>query len=80
MYPFNETAITLDCFNPAIIKQRATDSQKLFNTERIGLELMKYKHMLNRSESTYEYINTKEQIRDSLDKFKVYRANLERLL
>ena len=80
MYPFNETAITLDCFDSAIIKQRATDSQKLFNTERIGLELMKYKHMLNRSESTYKYINTKEQIKDSLDKFKVYRANLEKLL
>lgn len=80
MYPYDETKISLDSFDPSIIKKRAIDSQKLFNTERIGLELMKYKHMLNRSESTYEYINTKEQIRDSLDKFKVYRSNLEKLL
>lgn len=80
MYPYEETNITLDCFDPSIIKQRATDSQKLFNTERIGLELMKYKTMLNQSESTYEYIYTKEQIRDSLDKFRDYRANLGGLL
>lgn len=80
MYPYDETNISLDCFDPSIIKQRATDSQKLFNTERIGLELMKYKSMLNQSESTYEYINTKEQIRDSLDKFRDYRANLGGLL
>ena len=80
MYPYDETNITLDSFDPSIIKKRATDSQKLFNTERIGLELMKYKHILNQSESTYEYINTKEQIKDSLDKFKVYRSNLDKLL
>lgn len=80
MYPYDETKITLDSFNPNIIKKRATDSQKLFNTERIGLELMKYKHILNKSESTYDYINTKEQIRDSLDKFRDYRSNLEKLL
>ena len=80
MYPYEETEITLDSFDPSIIKSRATDSQKLFNTERIGLELMKYKHFLNQNESTYEYINTKEQIRDSLDKFKVYRSNLNRFL
>ena len=80
MYPYDETNITLDCFNPAIIKKRATDSEKLFNTERIGLELMKYKNMLNQSESTFDYINTKEQIRDSLGKFRNYRANLGGLL
>ncbi len=80
MYPYDETNITLDSFNPNIIKKRAIDSQKLFNTERIGLELMKYKHMLNQNESTYDYINTKEQIKDSLDKFKVYRSNLDRFL
>lgn len=80
MYPNDETKITLDCFNPKIIKQRAIDSQKLFNSERIGLELMKYKNMLNDSESTYEYINTKEQIRDSLGKFKNYREDLNNLL
>ena len=44
-YPCDETNITLDCFNPAIIKKRATDSEKLFNTKRIGIELMKYKNM-----------------------------------
>lgn len=80
MYPFDETKITLDCFDPSIIKQRATDSQKLFNTERIGLELIKYKTMLNQNESTYDYINTKEQIRGSLDKFRDYRDNLGGLL
>lgn len=80
MYPYDETDITLDCFDPSIIKQRASDSQKLFNTERIGLELNKYKNMLDHSESTYEYINTKDQIRDSLGKFRDYRSNLNRLL
>ena len=80
MYPYDETNIELSSFNPFINKKRATDSQKLFNSERIGLELMKYKNMLNQSESAYEYINTKEQIRDSLDKFRDYRANLGGLL
>lgn len=80
MYPYNETNISLDYFNPNIIKKRAEDSQKLFNTERIGLELIKYKNMLSHNESTYEYINTKEQIKDSLGKFKMYRNNLNSLL
>lgn len=80
MYPYDETNIPLDSFNPNIIKQRATDSQKLFNTERIGLELMKYKSMLNHNESTYKYINTKDQIKDSLGKFKSFRLDLNKLL
>ena len=80
MYPYGETDIELDFFNPNTIKKRALDSQKLFNAERIGLELNKYKNMLNRNESTYEYINTKDQIKDSLDKFKDYRADLTNLL
>lgn len=80
MYPYNETSIDLNSFNPFINKKRAADSQKLFNSERVGLELMKYKSMLNNSESTYEYINTKEQVRDYLDKFKNYRKDLDKLL
>lgn len=80
MYPYDETDITLDSFDPNIIKARAYHSQKLFNSERIGLELNKYKNMLNHSESTYEYIYTKDQVRDSLDKFRVYRSNLNSLL
>lgn len=80
MYPYDETNIELSSFNPFINKKRATDSQKLFNSERIGLELMKYKSMLNQSESAYEYINTKEQIRDSLIKFRNYREDLSKLL
>ncbi|MDO5827258.1 MAG: hypothetical protein Q4Q19_03250 [Methanobrevibacter sp.] len=80
MYPYEETGIMLDCFNPSINKKRAYDSQKLFNTERIGLEANKYKDMLSQSESTYEYINTKDQIRESLDKFKDYRSTLNSYL
>ncbi len=80
MYPYDETGIALDSFNPAINKKRAYDSQKLFNTERIGLEANKYKDMLSQSESTYEYINTKDQIRDSLGKFRSYRSNLNSYL
>ncbi|WP_295723222.1 hypothetical protein [uncultured Methanobrevibacter sp.] len=80
MYPYDETDIPLNCFDPTIIKTRAYHSQKLFNSERIGLEANKYKNMLNHTESAYEYINTKNQIRDSLDKFKEYRSNLNRLL
>lgn len=80
MYPYEETNITLDCFDPSIIKKRAEDSQKLFNTERIGLELVKYKSMLNHNESAYKYINTKEQIKDSLGKFKSFRFDLNKLL
>lgn len=80
MYPYDETNISLDCFDPSIIKTRAYDSQKLFNAERMGLELNKYKNILDHSESTYNYINTKNQIRDSLDKFRDYRSNLNRLL
>lgn len=80
MYPYDETDISLDCFDPGIIKSRAYHSQKLFNSERIGLEVNKYKNMLDHSESTYEYINTKDQIRDSLGKFKKYRSNLNSLL
>lgn len=80
MYPFDETNISLDYFNPNINNKRAVDSQKLFNGERIGLELMKYKQLLNNSESTYEYINTKDQIRGSLIEFRNYRSNLNDLL
>ena len=80
MYPYDETRIDLNSFNPFINKKRAADSQKLFNSERIGLELMKYKSMLNHSESTYEYINTKEQVREYLDNFKDYRQDLDKLL
>lgn len=80
MYPYDETGIALDSFNPGINKKRAYDSQKLFNAERIGLEANKYKNMLGQSESTYEYINTKVQIRDSLDKFKEYRSTLNSYL
>lgn len=80
MYPYDETDITLDSFDPGIIKARAYHSQKLFNSERIGLELNKYKNILDHRESTYEYINTKDQVRDSLDKFRVYRSNLNSLL
>ena len=80
MYPYDETRIDLNSFNPFINKKRAADSQKLFNSERIGLELMKYKRMLNHSESTYEYINTKEQVRSYLEKFKDYRKDLDKLL
>ncbi|MGN1186348.1 MAG: hypothetical protein ACI4RQ_05045 [Methanobrevibacter wolinii] len=80
MYPYDETNISLDCFDPNIIKTRAYHSQKLFNAERMGLELNKYKNILDHSESTYNYINTKNQIRDSLDKFRDYRSNLNKLL
>ena len=51
-----------------------------FQIERIGLELIKYKKMLNHNESTYEYINTKNQIKDSLGKFKLFRSDLNSLL
>lgn len=80
IYPYDETNIELNSFNPFINKKRAADSQKLFNSERIGLELLKYKRMLNHSESTYEYINTKEQVRSYLEKFKDYRKDLDKLL
>lgn len=80
MYPYDETDITLDSFDPNIIKARAYHSQKLFNSERIGLEVNKYKNILDHSESTYEYIYTKDQVRDSLGKFRDYRSNLNRLL
>lgn len=76
MYPSSETKIPFDAFDINVNKKKAGDSEKLFNDERIGFELLKYNKLLNENDSALEYINTKKQIVDSLGEFKSYRSEL----
>lgn len=74
MYPVNETKIPFEVFRKDNTK--SNKCQKLFNSERIGLELLKYQNIINKNESTLEYLKTKEQITNTLDGFKQFKNNL----
>lgn len=76
IYPFEETKIPFEAFE-GTNKAKIKDSQKLFNSERVGLELQKYQKIINENDSTFKYLETKNQIKDDLSKFKEFRANLK---
>lgn len=78
MYPFDETDISINSFEGK--NKKALDCQKLFNNERIGLELNKYSSIINNDESNYDYLSTKTHIGGSLDQFRVFRQQLNYLL
>ena len=73
-YPYSKTSIPIDFLNPEGNLKRSRDCQKLFNNEMFGLELLKYKKFLKGSESTLDYLEGKNQIRDDLNILKEFRS------
>lgn len=61
-YPSNDTDIPFDTFK--VDNNKSKQSQVLFNSERIGLESLKYQNILNESLEATNYLKTKEYIRD----------------
>lgn len=75
-YPFDKTDIPINYFNPEANVSRSRQCQKLFNNEMFGLELLKYNTFLKESEPTIKYLETKNQIKDDLFKFKNFRSDM----
>jgi len=76
-YPFNKTEISIDFFNPKGNVTRSRECQKLFNNEMFGLELLKYKQLLKENESTVNYLETKNMIKEDLTNFKKFRSYIK---
>ncbi|KZX16798.1 hypothetical protein MBCUT_05170 [Methanobrevibacter cuticularis] len=74
-YPFDETKIPLEYFQ-AKNKLQKDQVQRLFNSERIGLELLKYRKLIKENERTIKYLETKEQITEDLGNFQNFRNDL----
>ncbi len=62
IYPQKETSIPFTTFT--VDNAKSKQCQKLFNTERIGLETVKYQNMINEDVEVSEYLKTKDIIRD----------------
>ena len=75
-YPHDETNIMFESFETEV-KAKRSDSQKLFNSERTGIELLKYNEIINESESTLKYLKTKNQIKDDLKIFTDFRDTIK---
>ena len=76
MYPFNETSIPFENFESDIVAKRDM-SQRLFNSERIGFELLKYQNLIRESDSTVNYLKTKDQINNDLDYLQSFRKDIK---
>lgn len=76
-YPFDKTKIPIEYFNPESNKTRSRECQKLFNNEMFGLELLKYNRFLKENESTLKYLQTKDQIKNDLNKFEDFRRGMK---
>lgn len=76
MYPSSETNIPFGVFQGTNKKKHA-DSQRLFNSERVGLELVKYRELLGQNESAYQYLQNKGQITKDLPKILDYRRDMK---
>ncbi len=57
MYPQDETSIPFETFK--VDNAKSKQCQKLFNTERIGLEASKYQEMISENIQISEYLSTK---------------------
>ena len=75
-YPHEKTNIPIEFFNPEGNVSRSRDCQKLFNNEMFGLELLKYTKLLSKNESTLQYLQTKNQIKDDLNNCTRFRSNI----
>lgn len=78
MYPSSETNISFEIFNGNNKKKHA-DSQRLFNSERVGLELVKYREILSQNESALEYLKNKAQIVNDLPQIMDHRKRMKLL-
>lgn len=76
MYPSSETNIPFEAFNVNNKKKHA-DAQRLFNSERVGLELVKYRGILSQSESALDYLKNKTQIVNDLPEILKHRKLLK---
>jgi len=74
-YPFEETKIPFDYFQ-SNNKLQQDQVQRLFNSERTGLELLKYRKLIKENERTIKYLETKKQINEDLGNFQLFRNNL----
>lgn len=75
IYPTKETNIPFDTFR--VDNAKSKQCQTLFNTERIGLESLKYQTILNDSSEAVDYLKTKEFIRDKdIRKFMEFRNKI----
>lgn len=75
IYPHSETSIPFDNFRATTVKTRP--SQILFNSERTGLEAIKYRRLIDEeTENTASYFRTKTYVEDKdvkeLEKFRKY--------
>lgn len=64
-YPHKETKIPFNNFQERN-KAKITMTEKLFNSERIGIELLKYQKLINENEMAIKYLKTKNQIANDL--------------
>lgn len=80
LYPFDETKIPVESFDVNVSNKKAVDCQKLFNSEKIGLELNKYSEFINNSEPVFDYILTKENFGGLLSDFKEFKTRLNYFL
>jgi hypothetical protein len=63
IYPKDETSIPFDNFR--VFNTKAKHSQTLFNSERIGLEAMKYQRLIiEETDKTSDYFKTKKYVRE----------------
>ena len=80
IYPFGKTNISIGSFDVNVNNKKAIDSQKLFNSEILGLELNKYKSFIKNSESVSDYILSKKYFGGSVDSFKQFKRELNHFL
>lgn len=73
-YPYSKTSIPIDFLNPENNLKRSKDCQKLFNNEMFGLELLKYREFLRQGESTLDYLEGKNQIKDDLNILREFKS------
>jgi len=62
MYPQQETSIPFETFE--VDNAKAKQCQKLFNSERIGLETVKYQELISENTEVSDYLKTKSVLRD----------------
>ncbi len=75
MYPHEETKIPFKNFQEGN-KAKIEMTQKLFNSERIGVELLKYQKIINEGDMAINYLETKNQIVNDLNSLRDFRKNI----
>jgi len=74
-FPFNETNIAFEYFEE-MNKTKKNYVQRLFNSERIGFELLKWNELIREDEQTIKYLENKNQIKNDLKTFQNFKDTL----